>query len=112
MAAHDDAFLQAIRETPEEDAPRLIYADWLEERGDPRGEFIRVQCTLPRLSADHPQRPVLAHREWELLAEHGDEWATPLAGIVNGWEFRRGFVEGVALAPGAFLHRAEELFRH
>ena len=33
---HDEAFLQAIRENPDDDAPRLIYADWLEERGDPR----------------------------------------------------------------------------
>ena len=41
---HDDAFLQAIIEDPDHDAPRLLYADWLEERGDPRGEFIRVQC--------------------------------------------------------------------
>ena len=41
---HDDAFLQAIIENPDDDAPRLLYADWLEERGDPRGEFIRVQC--------------------------------------------------------------------
>ena len=39
----DDAFLQAIRDAPDDDAPRLIYADWLDERGDPRGEFIRVQ---------------------------------------------------------------------
>ncbi len=43
---HDDAFLQAIIERPDDDAPRLIYADWLDERGDPRGEFIRVQCAL------------------------------------------------------------------
>ena len=40
---HDEAFLQAIIDNPDDDAPRLIYADWLEERGDPRGEFIRVQ---------------------------------------------------------------------
>src|SRR5262249_36968134 len=35
------AFLDAILEAPEDDAVRLIYADWLEEQGDPRGEFIR-----------------------------------------------------------------------
>ncbi len=30
----DEAFLQAIRECPADDTPRLIYSDWLEERGD------------------------------------------------------------------------------
>jgi uncharacterized protein (TIGR02996 family) len=30
------AFLQAIRDRPDDDALRLIYADWLDERGDGR----------------------------------------------------------------------------
>lgn len=48
-AATDDgtALLAAIREHPEEDTPRLMYADWLEEHGErERAEFIRVQCEL------------------------------------------------------------------
>ncbi len=39
-------FIDAICSDPEDIQARLIYADWLEERGDPRGEFIRVQCEL------------------------------------------------------------------
>jgi uncharacterized protein (TIGR02996 family) len=35
------AFLMAILERPDDDAAKLIYADWLEERGDPRSEFLR-----------------------------------------------------------------------
>ena len=34
-------FIEAILASPEDKAPRLIYADWLEERGDPRGESSR-----------------------------------------------------------------------
>jgi uncharacterized protein (TIGR02996 family) len=30
-----DAFLRAIEESPGDDTPRLIYADWLEEHGGP-----------------------------------------------------------------------------
>jgi uncharacterized protein (TIGR02996 family) len=41
-----DAFIRAIIAEPDDDVPRLVYADWLDERGDPRGEFIRVQCAL------------------------------------------------------------------
>jgi uncharacterized protein (TIGR02996 family) len=40
------SFLRAIREEPDDDAPRLIYADWLEERGDPRGEYLRLWCRV------------------------------------------------------------------
>ncbi len=38
----DENFIQAILETPEDRALRLVYADWLEEQGDPRGQFLRV----------------------------------------------------------------------
>jgi uncharacterized protein (TIGR02996 family) len=44
----DDAFLRQILAHPFDDGPRLVYADRLDERGDPRGEFIRVQCEIAR----------------------------------------------------------------
>jgi uncharacterized protein (TIGR02996 family) len=45
---NDDAFLQAILESPDDEGLGLIYADWLEEHGDPCCEFIRVQCQLAK----------------------------------------------------------------
>jgi uncharacterized protein (TIGR02996 family) len=94
---HDDAFLQIILENPDDDAPRLIYADWLEERGDPRGEFIRVQCELARLPQRHPGRAALEAREAQLLAEHENAWLQALRPWVTSWRFQRGFVEQVAV---------------
>jgi uncharacterized protein (TIGR02996 family) len=41
MLTDEEAFLRAIRANPEDDAPWLIYADWLEERGDPRAALYR-----------------------------------------------------------------------
>jgi uncharacterized protein (TIGR02996 family) len=39
-----DALLHAICENPDDDAPRLIYADWLDEHGDSmQATFIRLQ---------------------------------------------------------------------
>src|SRR5947209_1506964 len=38
----EGAFLEAIEANPDDDTLRLIYADWLEEQGDPLGEFIRL----------------------------------------------------------------------
>jgi uncharacterized protein (TIGR02996 family) len=57
----EDAFLAAILANPEEIGPRLVYADWLEERGDPRGTWLRYAVErLPALV----QPPL---REVELL---------------------------------------------
>ncbi len=43
----EDALLKAILANPDDDAPRLIYADWLDENGqEERAELIRVQIAL------------------------------------------------------------------
>ena len=63
-----ESFLRAIIADPADDLPRLVYADWLDENGDPdRAEFIRVQCELAKLPEDDPRRPGLEDREHDLL---------------------------------------------
>jgi uncharacterized protein (TIGR02996 family) len=53
MLSDRDALLAAIRANPEEDTPRLMFADWLDENGDAtRAEFIRLQCELAQLADD------------------------------------------------------------
>ena len=50
--ADDDAFLRLILDAPDDDGPRLLYADWLAEHGEPdRAEFIRLQCAHERGAA-------------------------------------------------------------
>ncbi len=50
MTSDRDSFLTAICESPADDLPRLVYADWLEENGEAdRAEFIRVQCALAKM---------------------------------------------------------------
>jgi uncharacterized protein (TIGR02996 family) len=106
----DRAFLQAIREHPEDDAPRLVYADWLEEQGQAeRAEFIRVQCALAREDGDD-QPPALAARERELWRLHGKAWSAPLRPYSNRFEFRRGFPAEVLVRAKAFLAHAEAIF--
>src|SRR5580704_11727592 len=108
---HDD-FLQAILDDPDDDAPRLIYADWLEERGDPRGEFIRVQCELAPLGPTDPRRPELETRETALLAKHRIRFVRPIPqGVVWCCTFRRGFLDCAELAAADFLRHAAVLFR-
>ena len=38
-----DTFMRMIIESPDDDGPRLVYADWLEEQGDARAELVRIQ---------------------------------------------------------------------
>ena len=78
MSELETAFLKAIRDNPDDDTAPLIYADYLEERGDPRGELIRVQIHLLRRDYNDPLRPVLARRELELLNTHGSRWTEAL----------------------------------
>src|SRR5262245_49341694 len=69
-----DALLRACFENPDDDTPRLAYADWLDENGDPdRAEFIRVQLELERGQSDDA-RARLRDREKELLAADEREW--------------------------------------
>jgi uncharacterized protein (TIGR02996 family) len=108
--SQDEAFRQAILQDPDDDGVRLVYADWLEERGDVRGEFIRLDCTLARLPGSDPRRPPLEARRRQLLAEHRDAWLGPLRGLAYAWEFRRGFVEEVTADARPFVQHADTFF--
>jgi uncharacterized protein (TIGR02996 family) len=49
----DEAFLAAICAAPQDDLPRLVYADFLEGSGQAeRAEFIRAQCRLAELAEE------------------------------------------------------------
>jgi uncharacterized protein (TIGR02996 family) len=110
-----DAFLEDVLARPDDDAPRLIFADWLEEHGGPperaRAEFIRVQCRLadPALKGDERRRVEAAQ---DLLAhEHGAGWDRALFDLVEVRKYHRGFVGEVWLKEEAFLAGADRLFR-
>src|SRR5262249_7742291 len=82
------SLLAAIFESPDDDAPRRVYADWLMDHGDARGDFIGEQL-------DSPGGP----REEALLRTHGATWRAELPDLlgVRWGDFRRGFVEAVAV---------------
>jgi uncharacterized protein (TIGR02996 family) len=116
-----DALLATIATNPDEDAPRLVYADWLDEHDDPeRAKFVRVQIAAHRNSdAKGELTPaevaVLAVRKRELLERNRDRWLEPVnaVGTVAGIDidFSRGFVWSVVLEAGAFLERGADLWK-
>jgi uncharacterized protein (TIGR02996 family) len=46
----DVDFVRAIQAHPSDLALRQVYADWLDERGDPRGEYVRLQCQFAQVA--------------------------------------------------------------
>ena len=43
MTDDDEAFVRVVVDHPGDDTPRLVYADWLDDRDDPRGEYLRAE---------------------------------------------------------------------
>jgi uncharacterized protein (TIGR02996 family) len=128
MAEHP-GFLRDIIEHPDDDAPRLIYADWLEENGQPeRAELIRVQDELAHHHPDYAPRSLqdreaslLVRRRLAILRPFLDLGLEPCTdqyayGADRGFtfHFRRGFVEALEVwcadAARLFVERAEEVF--
>jgi uncharacterized protein (TIGR02996 family) len=72
---------------PDDDGPRQVLADFLQERGDPRGELIALQ-----LSGNNDKRVD------ELLEQHGKRWLAPLLRVLawspgaRATRFARGFL--------------------
>jgi uncharacterized protein (TIGR02996 family) len=109
---------RAVYENPDDDAPRAVLADFLMERGDPRGELISLQLAPP--PQDHK-------RSLQLIRKNAKAWIGALApfvkyvgypnvlredalGITMWW--KRGFVAGciVALSKPKVVQYAEDPF--
>jgi uncharacterized protein (TIGR02996 family) len=77
----------AVYRDPRSLEARAVLADRLQEAGDPRGEFIALQC------ARDGKSPNPGKRERELLGKHADAWLGRIArAIDDGFVFERGFL--------------------
>jgi uncharacterized protein (TIGR02996 family) len=109
--------LEDIAAHPEDDTPRLIYADWLEEhgRGKPdhdRAALIRDQVALARLDPGDPHRQALEREADTLLERHHEEWQRPLRELgATGIQFHRGFPSRIVMDAADFLAHGQEALR-
>jgi uncharacterized protein (TIGR02996 family) len=116
MRLHDELW-QAILARPNDDTPRLLYADWLEEHGSPgdeaRAALIRAQIDLARLPLDHPRRPGLAALEAALLKQHSVAWRQRLPRLndIQWGGFVRGLIGAVWAELNALPEIAEAMFQ-
>jgi uncharacterized protein (TIGR02996 family) len=92
-----EPFLRAICARPDDDTPRLAYADWLDENGDSdRAEFIR--CQIAAAAEPHDTRP--QKRAKRLFRQHRGNWLAELPqhdGLEWAGAFTRGFAYSVYL---------------
>src|SRR5688572_32283113 len=97
MHPEADAFLDAIFDHPDDDTPRLVYADWLQEHGQENyAQFIRLQCAAAR---EKPWSDA-ANRLWEEIgrvwSRLDEEWRPAtrdvwqLPGVVSVWDYPTG----------------------
>jgi uncharacterized protein (TIGR02996 family) len=114
MSGSRQALFQAVLDRPDEDAPRLLFAAFLDAQGDPYGAFIRAQLA-------HTE--ALRHRSDEEAKQRYDEvlrlenehrtsaWTNGIEELVRLPAFIRGFVEKVVINAKDYLSRADELYR-
>lgn len=133
-----DPFIRTILDNPDDDGPRLVYADQLEEWGESDyARFIRLQCAQCTCTVDRVQN--LGKIEygkykktrcdkhdgeleaWKLKTKYETLWATQFLGhdninlsltnrhCVSRWEFRRGFIEVISFCND-WIKFADEIF--
>jgi uncharacterized protein (TIGR02996 family) len=115
-------FYRSICETPRDDMPRLIFADWLEENGhEGQAEFIRLQIRTPEpeldgadwANVDRAYEPT-RKRGQSLLTAHWREWTWPVAELDGArphhGSFSRGFLCSLTMPSKLFIQNACAVF--
>jgi len=116
MTSDEQAFMTAILAEPDEDTPRLVFADWLDERGTEddkaRAALIRAQCQAEILPKGSKERRKLEKQAKEILKEHEDRWTQKLRDTNLGIRstFRRGFIDLIEMSATVFTLHAKKLF--
>lgn len=114
----EEGLLADILAKPDDDLPRLVYADWLDENGQTeRAEFIRVQVGHNALTKrcgrwakeggrgkppmwDEGGGPNLTARQRKLLADHGRNWFSQ----ADGWRVKTHKTSSLT-GPEVVVHR-------
>jgi uncharacterized protein (TIGR02996 family) len=73
------AFLESIRANPIDNTTRLVYADWLQDRDDPRADYLRVLCQW--LDSRRKDEKELIERERELRPLANRRWLAEIRGM-------------------------------
>lgn len=101
----DAALWQAVYDAPDDDAPRAVLADVLQERGDPRGELIALQLQEHRGDASAE----VSARAARLVEQWGEQWLGALCAITEYAALERGCLHQITFKNSARLKNRDEL---
>jgi uncharacterized protein (TIGR02996 family) len=69
-----EEFLAALRDSPNDNVARLVYADWLDEQDDPLAEFLRLEVRLAAGDLPDDERRAMMNRLAELGRRAEPRW--------------------------------------
>jgi uncharacterized protein (TIGR02996 family) len=108
-----EAIFAGILADPNDDMPRLVFADWLEENGQEEwAEFIRVQIEIESVPRSEPRHKELSRRARKLLAHQKEVWLHPFQKLLPGCyvKFERGFVSIIKASYSYVFFNAHQLW--
>ncbi|MBX7101843.1 MAG: TIGR02996 domain-containing protein [Myxococcaceae bacterium] len=104
--------LAALAAQVDDEATWSVYADWLVEQGDPRGELVQLQRLLRTADVDDERRPAAEKQVKALLEQHRVAWLAPVQEFLSlglRFGFDRGVVAEVQGEPRLLARHAHAL---
>lgn len=74
MSKDEENLIEAVLSDSQDYASRLVYADWLEERGDPRANYLRLEVEFCETELQSEKYYSLAEKLVGLTKEFDEEW--------------------------------------
>lgn len=106
-----DGLRATIIAEPDDDIARLVYADWLDENGQPaRAAFVRAQVRAAQAEPFSPEALAYEAEAERALEGNRGAWTKALVSRVVRCEFRRGFIEHAQVNVASFPRDAADLF--
>jgi uncharacterized protein (TIGR02996 family) len=114
MSDSRQVLFQAVLDRPDDDAPRIRLAEFLDARGDPYGAFIRTQLATThalRYGSDEEANE-LREKARQLRYEHcTPEWTNGVEKLGADPEFIRGFVDRIIIDARTYIDHADKLYQ-
>ena len=85
-----------MRERPDDESVRLLYADWLADTGElARSEFVRAQCRLASSNLPESEKDSLQAKSKKWLDEYEASWIAELPPVVEDVRWKLGCIDRV-----------------
>lgn len=130
MIDEEIAFLRSAAAEPDDDTLRLVYADWLDERGEEKfssqAAFVRLQVRRSRMDVFDPDRDSLLEEESTYLQMYKRDWNGRIhhalhrrglcglvdarGGAIRGWNYHRGMMTHVSVTADGLAGHPELIF--